>query len=356
MPNKDIKTLEDIKSEADPDIEVLSLRKLVSNLRSEIKSIQTQYGDLKAYFSDVADAASHMIVPKLETLYKSPKGGTRVESPCAAIVHLTDWHGGARQEPDEIEYIDEFSWDILQRRIKNFCSDYLKFMDVMRFGYKIDNLHVFVTGDMISGDIHKELQITNEWPAPVQAVRVGQFLGSTICQLSRYFVNTTVEFVVPDNHSRLTLRPQAKQEGLNSHNYTVGHIAKLVCSNQENVTFNIYTSYTKSVRVINRNYLLTHGHGVRGWAGFPYYGLERFVSREAMVRLHEPDYNKFHRCIMGHFHAPLTHPWYWIGGSASGTDAYDHKNGRKAKPMQCFWFVHPKHGDFNRNEFVLRSD
>jgi len=58
---------------------------------------------------------------------------------------------------------------------------------------------------------------------------------------------------------------------------------------------------------------------------------------------------------MGHFHAPLAHPWYWIGGSASGTDAYDHQNGRRAKPIQVAWIVHPKRGEFNRTEFELKT-
>ena len=58
---------------------------------------------------------------------------------------------------------------------------------------------------------------------------------------------------------------------------------------------------------------------------------------------------------MGHWHAPLEHPHYWIGGSVSGTDAYDHKNGRHADPQQVSWFVHPKWGEFDRTCWQLKK-
>ncbi|MBU0907731.1 MAG: hypothetical protein KKE05_06265, partial [Nanoarchaeota archaeon] len=64
---------------------------------------------------------------------------------------------------------------------------------------------------------------------------------------------------------------------------------------------------------------------------------------------------KFHKIILGHFHVDLNHPHYWIGPSASGTDALDHKQGRRSEPKQAFWMVHPKKGEFNRNAFLLRD-
>jgi hypothetical protein len=87
--------------------------------------------------------------------------------------------------------------------------------------------------------------------------------------------------------------------------------------------------------------------------GFPYYGIERRAAREAMKRMNGPDMNKFHRIVMGHWHAPLAHPYYWISGSVSGTDAFDHKCGRHAYPSQAAWMVHPRHGEFDRTDFQL---
>lgn len=350
---KDIKTLKQIKQDAEPDVEILALRRQVEGLKTEVKTLQADYGDLKGYFRDLDVTALSLKIPKIPQIYEPTK--EMVGTPCVAVLHWCDWHYGAVQEADEIESVNSFSPEILKARIKNLCDDFIKWVWVSREGYQIDECIILDTGDNISGDIHRELSVTNAFPTPVQAFEVGVFKGEMLSKLAPHFKSLRVEFVVPDNHGRLTQKPQAKQQGMNSHNYVVGHVAKLVCSDQRNIQFNIHLSHLKVVNVANRKYLLTHGHAVQGWMGIPYYGIERRAGREAMIRLNGPDKNRFHRIIQGHFHAPLTHPYFWIGGSASGTDAFDHKCGRRSTPIQCGWMVHPQKKEFNYTEFDLRD-
>ena len=68
----------------------------------------------------------------------------------------------------------------------------------------------------------------------------------------------------------------------------------------------------------------------------PYYGFDRKVGKEAAKRMLKK-IARFDRMITGHYHAPLQHPLYWIGGSLQGTDAYDHSQGRYADPIQSAW-------------------
>jgi len=355
MITTELESFDDISKEAAPDILVVSLRNKVKALKAEIKGMEHIYGDLKAYFADLESAAVDLKIPSLDPLYIAPGRRSR-KTKCSAVLHWSDWHYGAVQVPDEIEFMGEFSPGILEARIQNLHADYLEWIEVLRNGYALDELVIIDTGDNISGDIHKELSVTNAFPAPVQSVKVGHFKGQQICQLAQHFKKVRVEFISADNHGRLTQKPQAKQEGMNTYNYVVGFIARLVSVQQPNVEFNLHPGYTKSIQVQNRRYLIAHGHAIRGWAGLPWYGIERMVGKEAMARLNEPDYAKFHRAVMGHFHTPLSHPWYLFGGSASGTDAYDHKAGRKSDPIQCGWFVHPDKGEMDRMDFALRND
>ena len=177
-------------------------------------------------------------------------------------------------------------------------------------------------------------------------------LSDSIAWLSAHYASTTVHFVVEDNHARLTKKPQSSEAGLNSLNYLVGFIASQRLTEIKGLTFNIYPMFQRTVEILGRRYLLTHGHKVQGWAGFPYYGLERRAHREAIKRM-TTGLGKFDRVILGHWHAPLCHPYYWIGGSLSGTDAYDHGAGRHAPPSQAAWMVHPRHGEFDRTDFDL---
>lgn len=348
-----IKTLDEVKECSREEVEILALRRRVDGLKNEIKTLEKDYGDLKGYFRELSLQLNDYKFPPIRRIFT--ERAKRGRSKCVAVLHLTDWHLGKVQPADEIEGFDEYSPEILEVYIDNLLVDFIKWIEVQRTGYTIQDLYILDTGDNISGDIHKELSVTNAFPAPVQALRCGILKARTIAALSPYFKNIIVNYITPDNHGRLTKKPPAREAGLNTHNYTVGHIAKTMVSDLDNVLFNIYYSHTKSVEVSTRRYLITHGHGVMGWAGFPYYGIERLTASQALIRLNEPDYNRFHKVVMGHWHSPLKHPYYWIGGAACGTDAYDHQKGRRAKPIQCGWLVHPVHGEFNTVDFLLRK-
>jgi len=348
--------INELKHDAETNVEVLALKRTIIGLQTELKTLQADYGDLKGYFRDLDAVALSLKIPSVPNIYKPTEKDILVKTPCVVVLHWTDWHYGAVQEADEIEQSNQFSPEILKQRIRNLCDDFIRWVAALRKSYIIEECIVLDTGDNISGDIHHELQVTNAFPTPVQAFECGILKGEALAMLSPHFKKLRMEFIVPDNHSRLTKKPQSKQQGLNSHNYVVGHVGKLVSSNQSNLEFNIHLPHVKVVEVSTRKYLITHGHGVQSWMGIPYYGIERKIAKEAMGRLIGPDENRFHKVIQGHYHAPLTHPYFWIGGSASGTDAFDHKCGRRSIPIQCAWVVHPVHAEFNRTDFLLRED
>jgi hypothetical protein len=89
-----------------------------------------------------------------------------------------------------------------------------------------------------------------------------------------------------------------------------------------------------------------HGHQIRGWAGKPYYGFDRRAAMEAIKRMGVPE-KAFTKMVLGHFHHGFNADVWMLGGSFSGTDAYDHSCGRFGRPHQTAWFVHDKHGEFD---------
>jgi len=327
------------------------LRRKIKILERELAEYKAAHGSISNLFGSIKDAICELPSVKIE--YKPPKKKTKVETPCVVSLLISDTHYGAVQAKSEIEGFGEFSPEICEQRCMGFIEKVINWTEVHRTAYRIDEAEVLVAGDLISGDIHHELQVTNAFPVPVQVVRSARLLANQLSLLSRYFTKITVHFVTEDNHARLTKKPQAKEAGLNSFNYILGEIAALMVKGFKNIEFNIYPQYEVVVNVAGRRYLLTHGHNIRGWMGIPYYSVERKAAKEAIRRLNKPDYNRFDKIIMGHFHHPISHPVYWIGGSVSGTDAYDHKNGRYAEPSQTAWMVHPKRGEFDRTDFKL---
>lgn len=336
---------------------------IVQQLEAEMKEkdrlldeYRKEHGKLEVFFKRIENAISP-VVP-LKKVY-TPSKTERSSSEVIAVAHVTDGHMGMVQPTEEIEGFNEFNPEICRARQLDFTVRFNSWTDKHRKGYTIDECVVLATGDLISGDIHEELRVTNAFPVPVQCVKAAEVLVEQISLLASNFGEVTVHFLVEDNHSRLTKKPQATEAGYNSLNYVVGKHAELYLKDTKNVEFNIYPQFEKVVTVGKRQYLITHGHGIRGWMGIPWYSIERQVGKESTARLQlimeEKAKSKeigFHKYVFGHYHTPFDHPLYMCGGSVSGTTAHDHKAGRHSGPSQAAWLI-GKYGEFDRTNFQL---
>lgn len=324
-----------------------------------LESYQKEHGRLQLFFDEIKAFISP--VEPVKVTYKD----TISDSEYHAVIQISDTHMGSVQEPNEIEGFGEYNAAICESRSIDFINRVIKWIERKRKAYCINNLTIIVTGDLCSGDIHQELQVTNEFPVTIQVIRAADLLAKQIIMLSPYFSHINVEFIGADNHGRLTKKPQAKEEGMNSYNYLAGYITSVHVSRLSNVEFNLYPVYEKVIKAGTRQYLATHGHNLRGWMGIPWYDVERKQNREARARMQiilDAVGNElrmirevgFHKFVFGHFHYPINTPHYKCSGSTQGTDAYDHKNARHADPSQSAWLIHPKLGEFDNIDFNLK--
>jgi hypothetical protein len=334
--------------------QIQELQRQLADRDNVLEGYRKEHGKLEVFFDRVINAIQPVL--PIENIYEPKKHSG---SPCVAVMQIADGHCGSVQNADEIEGFNEFNPDICHDRQVVYAQKFIDWVSMHRNIYNISECAVIVTGDLISGDIHDELKITNAFPAPVQCVKAGEILTEQIYLLAPHFEKIIVHFLVEDNHARLTKKPQAKEAGYNSLNYLVGKIAQIYLENHDNIQFNIYPMFEKVIQVSNLNYLITHGHGITGWMGIPWYSIERRVNRESMARLQiiMDDISRakqvgFNKYIFSHWHIFFDHPLYSCCGSVSGTDAYDHKFGRHAWPSQSAWMV-GKHGEFNRINFNL---
>jgi len=350
MPRKRA-SLDEIKAAVRPPERIIALQAERDEIKSAFSSYKREHGQLEQLMAEVLAAVPH--IKPLAVSYKPPRT-QRVDTDIAVCLHVTDAHHGAIQEESEIEGFGRFSPELSRVRQFGFVRDVLDWTELHRSAYSIPEARFIVTGDLVSGDI-QDLRVTNAFPAPRQAVEAGEILAQQAAMCAPYFERVILDIITCDNHGRLTKKPQSKEGGINNWMFVVASIARVLLSAHKNVMLNIWAQPEKVINVFGRRYLLTHGHEVMGWAGFPYYGIERKAAREALKRMNGPDMTRFDKIIMGHWHAPLEHPYYWIGGSVSGTDAYDHQSGRQAEPQQVAWMVHPKWGEFDRTCWKLRK-
>ena len=336
--------------------QVLELKAQLLEKNRILESYKKDHGQLEIFFNSIL--SSIVAIEPLPILYSpsTDKGTSTIE----AVIQITDGHMGAVQLADEIEGFNEFNPEICRARQIDFVTRFCRHVDRKRLSSDIRKLHVLVTGDGISGDIHQELMVTNAFPSTVQVVEGAKVLAEQLTIVCQNFEEVVVHFISEDNHARLTKKPQAKQAGFNSLNYLVGILAQAYTKKFPNLEFNIYPMHEKVVTCLNRNYLITHGHGIRAWMGIPWYSVERRVGRESQARLQLIMDQKlkmaevgFHKFVFGHFHTDIDTDMYSCGPSVQGTDAYDHQCGRYSPPGQVAWFIHERYNEFGRVNFKL---
>jgi hypothetical protein len=346
-----MKSVSSLVAQHAPTDEVRHLKDEVTRLKGILNQRKLASGQITDSMEEVLAAVKTAKV--LPQTYHGPTKGLKVDSPVVQVAQVTDWHIGEVTDPDQTEGFGATNYEIATQRVGKFGAQLVQKAELARNAYQVDECHVLGTADWVSGDIHEELSRTNEFPAPVAAVKSGFLLGSFIARLAPHYKQVTVDLITAGNHDRITRKPQSADGGLNSWGYVVCEIAKRHVADLPNVRVRVHTALSAIVEVAGARYLIAHGHGIQGTWGIPFYGIERRKQREAMARMNMDPALHFDKIVIGHFHEALNHQHWLIGGSLSGTTAFDHEQGRHARPHQTAWFVHPKHGEFDWLRFWL---
>ena len=355
------KKIEDFKLEHSEHAE--ELRRQIKEKDLVLAKYRREHGKLSVFFDELIRNVEPITPP--EPIYTKAEAKHKI---CAAVMRISDSHTGAVQDALEIEGLNAYNFELCERRQMDYADRFISWVNRQRNSYPINDCHIIVTGDLVSGDIHQELQVTNEFPAPVAVVKATDVLVKQIHKIAPHFDRVVVEFVTEDNHGRLTRKPQAKEAGLNNFNYIIGSMARQFLRDVENVQFNVYPALEVVVSVLNRNYLITHGHQIRAWMGIPFYGVQRLVGKESSRRMTQmlDELQKesaeaidkarrmgFHKFVMGHYHQFFESYYYSICPSVSGPDAYDIHNGNFHPPGQSGWLVHPERAEFGHVFFEM---
>jgi hypothetical protein len=269
--------------------------------------------------------------------------GTKV----AAVVKASDWQIGELIDPTETEGFGRFNFSRAEKRVFQLDQKLIDWVGMHRqAGFIIDELHVFSEADLVSGNIHYELEVTNEFPAPIAALKAGRLFAEFVRRLAPHFSKVVVWEVSADNHGRLTRKNQAKQGAKNNFSRIAHEMANEILLRHENVVSVLGDGTKLLANVLGKKFLLSHGHHIMGQMGIPYYGMSRDKAREAVKRMHTD--KTFDYISIGHWHVPaIIDGNILVNGNLPGTTEFDHMQGRHAEPSQVSFMVHPKHGIFD---------
>lgn len=270
---------------------------------------------------------------------------------------FTDLHMGEVIDPSEILGINAYNPEIAGQRVRRFFDAACAIGPRWAADTDVQGLLLLLGGDLISGDIHEELRITNGLTAHEQVREAVSLIIAGIYQALNTFPRVHV-VSVPGNHARTTFKPTAKLYSRLSYDTLIAQMVADHFDDSDFVTFQIGTAPDAIVPVLGRTLLLTHGDkmgtgGGQGFAGplLPIVRGTKKVEAQQSRAGRRPDI-----ICHGHYHHSANPGNVFSNGAFPGYSEYG--NGLRAglEPAQQWLFlVHSKWGVRERCEIKLQD-
>ncbi len=309
-----------------------------------VKNLQREADTAEAIRREIYKIAEHSPEPP-EWLIKEGAAGMRG----MPSYFNSDLHYGEVVQPDEVNGLNEFNSEIAAKRIKRgvevACD--LAFNHMGKAKTKYPGIVYALGGDMISGDIHEELSVSND-RTPQQCINdLTDILAACVETFASRFGRVFVPCVT-GNHGRSTRKPRMKGRVFTSHEWNIYCNLVRAFKHSKHVQFLVPNNTDARWQVYGHRYLLTHGDnlGVKGGDGI--IGALGPIRRgEIKIRNSEAQVNRdFDTIIMGHWHQYITIPGLIVNNSLKGYDEFARLALRApwSRPSQALWFTHPEHG------------
>ena len=314
---------------------------IIAGLRAELKDAQTIASTaevLREYVGTAKLAVNELQLPKW--LY-APK---TAQAPGVPKLMLSDLHWGEVVRREEVNGVNAYNLSIAQRRLRQTIDTTLALAKILSPQMEYPGIVVPLGGDMVSGNIHDELQATNELNTMPTLLDLYKQLVPAITLLADNFGHVFLP-CVSGNHDRDTKKTWAKNRNHTSFGWLLYQFLAAHFANDKRVTFYIPDSSDALYRIYDVRYLLTHGDQFRGGDGIigplgPITrGAQKKLARNSAVQ------QEFDVMEFGHFHTRMLSARLRGNGSLKGYDEYAAaSNFGFERPSQNFWVTHPDHG------------
>jgi hypothetical protein len=263
------------------------------------------------------------------------------------VLEYSDLHAAEVVDPEETLGLNEYNWDIMLDRMEQ-CKQTV-FSHVEHFGFDIDTFHIHMLGDMLSGNIHAELAMTNDRPLAQAVVDLAEAHIPWLLSFAEYFSGSKIKVAgVPGNHPRAWVKPQAKMAHDNA-DWIFYKMLEVALRGHPQFEFDIPRGAMNTQIIAGKwRTLMLHGDGIRStMPGVPWGGVNRRIATlEAQFTTAREPIDYFE---LGHFHTENQlsgiHAKTFMNGSVKGIDEYSLKQFGSGRPAeQQLLTFHPKRG------------
>ena len=285
-------------------------------------------------------------IPQATTRYEIPQVSGKTEFDEHEFVLLfSDTHAAEVVDLESTLGMNEYDWDTMLLRMQKMQKSVLSYQ--RNRPYPIRKLWVMFLGDMLSGDIHEELRVTNDRTVEEAVVDMAHDCAEWLLGFAEHFEEIVV-VGVPGNHPRRTQKPEMKLKQNNADWLTYKFMSALLRDHPQ-FTFDFPKSGYADAYICDRHHmLLMHGDGIRTtMPGVPWGGVMRRVT--TLMAQFSKAQKPIQYVALGHFHT--TNAVEGVGskvfmnGSVKGVDEYSMERfGHGQDPAQLLLTFHPDHG------------
>lgn len=300
------------------------------------------------------EEAIEVVRPRYEPTAFKPHSGKRTAQ--ELVLLFSDTHAAEVVTSEGTRGINEYNWQIMLERMDRIRQAILSHKE--HFGYEVTRLNVFMLGDMLSGQIHEELMVTNDRTLSEATVQFARDTIAWLELLAEDFPNIHVAGV-PGNHPRFAKKTQAKLIHNNA-DFIAYKVMEIFLEKHPQFTFDISTGgYSTQMIAGKWRALLMHGDGIRStMPGVPWGGVIRRVTTL------EAQFNQARQPLdfvfMGHFHTANAldgiHARTFVNGSVKGVDEYGLQAFGSGRPAeQTLLSFHPTRGWTGQHQLNLQD-
>jgi len=313
-----------------------------STLENQGRLVKREQARTDLIIDNMKSAIYRLPKPNLSDLHYVPKNQSKYSEEHAAVV-LSDMHLGASFTKEETGGLSEYNLEIAKERMSILRDTVLDIVERHRHVYDIPVLHIFCLGDIVAGmrgvgawsNSYIDLDIYD------QMIAGEALLRDTLAVWAKAFKEVRF-YGVLGNHGKCSRRGEQKDYA--NWDKVCYEFLKVSMSNYENIKWNTPKAWFLQERILNHNFYLTHGDGIQGSMGVPYYGVERAERLILGLMQDKPDY-----LLLGHFHSPAelqtNSGRIIINGSFLGGDLFSLKDlRRRGRPEQKMFGIHAKTG------------
>lgn len=292
----------------------------VTNLRKQLNKEQALREIIKDTITEAVKATTPIKIKPLNIQYKK-----QTRKPEIAMIDLSDWHFGAKEQPIDLLNMGQYNWSEAMRRLETMTAGTMECLDIILKTIPLKRIYVNMLGDFCEGELIRPGHGRSiDKTTAEQAFGAGNALiEKFIIPLYRYFNIPMSFYCVNGNHGRGVGGPDDAHRNTNWDFVMYHHIAARL-STISDIDFNISDSTVLVYDVKetpNWRHMLMHGTGIRSWAGTPWYGIDRACMR--LQNLFGISISYIH---LGHFHSAanidMPRGEKLISGSAIGITEY----------------------------------